>query len=253
MKGVFFQKPLELQLLVEGESWRQGDAVSGALVAKNLGAAPASLNDVGVELALGKIKEVRKKSAGAFEPIASARFAPGTVVQPGKEERLSWKFETDRNCAITDTAASPFLVYGHGPLEQQGQLQLRVNPTQVIEDVLGIFEVAFRFVRKSAKSSKGWIEIKLAPPDSKAFAMLEQLNAFFRFESDTLHARYVFNLKKLEATATAGSGIDVKKLKQERAFEYPVHHYRIPSGRFDHERMEASIRELLAPFESKLL
>ena len=35
MKGTFFQRPVEYNLWIDGESWRQGDTVSGELTVRN--------------------------------------------------------------------------------------------------------------------------------------------------------------------------------------------------------------------------
>jgi len=58
MKGTFFQKPLELELNIEGESWKQGDSVYGNLVVKNHGPDSFSLKDYGVSYFLLRISSV---------------------------------------------------------------------------------------------------------------------------------------------------------------------------------------------------
>ena len=54
MKGTFFQKPLELNLLVEGETWRQGDPITGSLTIKNHGSTEFALSELRMQVALEK-------------------------------------------------------------------------------------------------------------------------------------------------------------------------------------------------------
>lgn len=250
MKGTFFQKPLEFNLRIEGETWNQADAISGELIAKNHGAEPVALETLGVGLAHGELKKVRLKSPEAFDVLASQKFEGGQMLEPGKEARLSWKFETDRNCPISDSTKSLFIVYGQGDAtEKLGQLQLTIRPYWIIQEFLSTVTTQFRFVVKTLKWSKGRVEAKLAPPDSKAFAMLEHLTLSFRFEEETLDVKYVFQVKKLEATA---ANVDVKKDKREVEQSFAKHEYLTPSGRIGFERLEAAIREALQVVEAKV-
>ncbi|MGZ3686673.1 MAG: hypothetical protein ACXWP5_07090 [Bdellovibrionota bacterium] len=241
MKGTFFQKPLEYRLEVEGESWNQGDPVRGALIVKNHGADAAALDEVGVHLADGMLRKVRAKSPEAFDLLASASFEAGANVAPQNEARLSWEFTTDRNCQITDSFGSLFLVYGRGKAtEAMGQLQMAVRPEVVIQEFLKALTITFRFVQKGQKSSKNRVEVKLAPPDgNKGFVMVESLTVFFKYEdAGVLAVDYVF--------------LHVKKSKKEVEQTFRPDEYRVPSGRFNHDHIEASIRETLSAVESKV-
>ena len=73
-----------------------------------------SLADVGVRLAHGKLKNVRQKSADAFKIQEARQFEPAASLDPQKEAVLSWSFQTDLNCPITDVAGSLFFLYGRG-------------------------------------------------------------------------------------------------------------------------------------------
>lgn len=239
MKGTFFQRPLEFKLQVDGESWRQGDAIAGELTVKNHGNEAVSLADMHVDLAHGKLRDVRAKDPEAFEILTSQKFDAAATVAPQGEASMSWKFQTDRNCPITDNTSSLFVLYGRGAAtEQMGQLQLPVQPYAVIDDFLKAVTIHQRFVVKAHRASKNGVEIKLAPPDSKAFASLENLLLYFRFEGDTLNLKYVFKTKKLEATAAS---FDVKKQVKDFEQVFERNDYYLPSGRANHERIEAAI------------
>jgi len=67
MKGTIFQKPFEFNLRVEGESWAQGDPISGSLIIRNHSGEPVSLGDIRVLLGYADLRHVRAKSPEAFE------------------------------------------------------------------------------------------------------------------------------------------------------------------------------------------
>jgi hypothetical protein len=240
MKGTFFQKPLEFNVKIEGESWRQGDGVAVTVSVKNHGSEALDLSSIGAYLAFGGLKKVRERSPKAFEVLAKSTPLSGSLA-PQKEFTFSHLFSTDRNCPITDNSKSLFLVYGQGSeLEKLGMLQLAFHPFPLIEEFLNVFQTSFRFVRKAQCSVKKGVEIKLGPPTSKVFAALEGLVLIFRFDGENLEIHYTFNTKALEATAAS---VDMKKKKTQFSRVYTPDIYLRPSGRFDHERIEPAIRE----------
>jgi hypothetical protein len=250
MKGTVFQKPFEFNLRVEGETWAQGDPISGSLIIKNHGNESILLSDTRVLLGYADLKHVHAKTPDAFEILQTV-----TVSQPqleaGKELTVPWQFQTDRNCPITDNLASLFLLYGSGTAyEKVGQLQLKVTPYLVITEFLNVLQVNFRFVVKTQKFSKKAVEIKMAPPDgARAFANVEQLVLRFSFQGEELEVEYAFKVKKLEATATS---MAMTKQSKTSAQTYRPDQYRTSSGRFNHDEVEAGIREALSPFEVKI-
>lgn len=256
MRGIFFQKPLEFGIKTDGESWRQGDTMSGILTLRNHGTEPVSI-DPRVVLAAGELKKVRAKSEGAFRTLAEwGDFSRPIQLGPQQAHELSWSFTLDVNAPITDSSKSPFLLYGASStpdqLDQLGQLQLNIVPSLVFEEFLNVFQARFRFVVKTRKFSKERVEVKLAPPDGQAFAALEHLMVgleFSKSDRETLHIHYTFTTKRLEASAAS---IDVSKQKKALFQEISSGQYRLPSGRLDDERFEAAIREALDAGESKL-
>ena len=244
MKGTFFSKPLEFQILIEGESWRQGDAVSGTLTVKNHGAEPITTQGVEVKFAYGKLKKVREKQSDAFEVLKTVGFDKNQTISQASSAVMNWRFETDRNAKVTDTLSSLFIVYGIGSeCEKLGQLQLKFEPSALVQEFLKILQIRLRFVQKSMRATKGGVEVKLAPPDGKAFSNLELLAIHFQFEGENLEVNYKFEVKKLEATAVS---MTMKKEKQECSQVFTQAQYLTPSGRFNDEALEQSIREALA-------
>lgn len=240
MKGTFFQKPLEFNIKVEGETWRQGDPIAVSLEVKNHGSEPIDLASIGAYLAYGNLKKVRERTPGAFDILSSHPEQKGALA-PQKEHLFSHQFSTDRNCPITDNSKSLFLIYGQGKdYEKLGMLQLSFQPYSIIEEFLNVFQTTFRFVRKNQLAVKKGVEVRLGPPSSKNFAALEGLNLTFRFDGDALEIHYKFLTKTVTATAAS---VDLKKSKTELTRTYTPDIYLRPSGRFDHERIEPAIRQ----------
>ena len=238
MKGTSFQKPLEFNLSVDGESWRQGDAISGLLKTRSHGTEDGTeaidWSEIGVYLAHGDLKKIRAKTEGAFKIIAS---------HTATSEESQWKFQTDLSAPVTDSTSSLFLIYGFGKAyEKLGQLQVNLTPSQVLEDFLKIFQIQHGFVRKSVKAGKGKTETKFAPPSSKEFVRLELLLIKAHFAGETLEVECEFNEKKIEASAAA---LEVKKQKKQIKQSFGSTQYRTSSGRFNYETMEAAVAEIL--------
>jgi len=251
VKGTFFQKPLEFRLSVDGETWRQGDPITGTLTVKNHSPEPLPTQEITVRLARATLRKVHQKLEGAFETAVGSAAPPSdaSTLAPGAEFNFPWKFVTDRNCPITDSVSSLFLLYGKGEDGMQmGQLQVPVIPYEVISQFLDVMKTAFRFVLKTTKWSKGSVDAKLAPPDSRNFVGLEQAVISFHFEGEVLQVDYDFKLKKIEASASA---VELKKQKTSFSQSYEPALYRTPSGRFDHERVEKEIGTILSQVESK--
>lgn len=251
MKGMYFQKPLQLNLLVNGESWHQGDPVAGSLTVKNLGPDDVPSSEVRVHLAYGELKKVRQKSPDAYEVLTSVPMEKGGKIAPGQEATLAWRFETDRNTPITDASRSLFVLYGRGgsPIEL-GSLQLTVDPTPVVQEFLSSLQTEHRFVLKSRKFLRGATEVKLAPPDSRELASVEHLTLAFRFEGEDLRVGYEFRVRKIEAGAAT---FDVAKQKKTLEQVFKPEEYRTPTGRFNHERIEGAIKAALSTVAAKIV
>ena len=253
MKGTSFQKPLEFNLRVNGESWHQGDQIEGTLTIKNHGLAAVSLTSLKMQLAHGDLKKVRLKTSGGFREIASAQLDLPQCLESSQEITIPWNFQTDRNCPITDTFGSLFLLYGLASInpeeEKLAHLQLPFLPFKLVLEFVELFGTAFRFVLKGQKWSKGQVEFKLAAPAARGFATLDLLLLKCSFQNTNLMVKYEFQVKKIEATAAS---FEVKKIKKDLEQLLSATEYQLPSGRLNHERLEIAIREALSSVESKI-
>ena len=249
MKGTSFQKPFEFKLAVEGEKWNQGDLISGVLTVKNHGTEPLSLQGTQIALAYGDLDGVREKKPDAFEVQSSVPMSVDQKLDPQAEASFPWKFQTDRNCAISDKSSSLFLLYGNGAAGiTSGQLQLLVLPVTLIQDFISLMTIEYKFVVKIQKFNKGCVEIKFTPPSSKNFAAVENLFVSFKFEGEQFHVRYLFNVKKLDASA----GMTLKKIKKDISQSFGPSQYLLSNGRLNHEKVGAAIGEVIGQLGSLL-
>ena len=237
MKGLFFQKPLEFHIQVEGESWSQGQTIKGKLTIKNHAPESQIAGPLGVHLAVGDLKKVKNKTPGGL------KISKSFDVHPTQSE-VSWEFPTDLNCQVTDSRFSYFLVYGVGAdPDQMGALELKFKPIPLVLEFVESFKTHQRFVQKSIKFSKGQVDIKLIPPDSKAFSKLESVTISFSSTSEELQVEYDFALKKVEATAM---NLEVTKVSKTLEQTLAIRDCYTAAGRLAHETLEGAIAEALA-------
>lgn len=252
MKGVFFKQPLEFRLEVKGDEWQQGESLSCVLTVKNHGGSSQSLSGLFLHLAQGSIKSVREKAPDAFQVTSSAQFDNTGNVEAGSELSFPWTFALDKNCTISDKAQGVFLLCGIGtPADAAGVLTITVLPHAHIEAILTFLENSFSFVLKGQKSKKGWVEAKLKPPSGKDYPTLEHLLLSFHFNEDTLLLKYCFNLKTIQATASAT--VHVAKAKRDLEQQFQASEYLFPGGQaVNHEPVEKALGEALATVKSRM-
>ncbi len=199
LKGTSFQKPLELKLIVDGESWYQGDLIQGTFEVKNQGATEVTLSELGVLLAQGDLKKVTEKKADAFKIISPHPIAATLKLEPQGETKAQWRFQLDPNCPVNDTRGSLYLLYGQGTTSTSlGQLQLTILPSKAIHKFIDTLQIEFRFVKKSIKFTKAGVEVKFAPPSAKGFGSIESLVIQFQNMPEALHVKYIFALKTID-------------------------------------------------------
>lgn len=197
MKGTYFQKPLEFNLFIEGESWGQGDLIKGQLKVKNHSPEDIDLSSFGVQLAWGEDKKLKDKSKDSFSILSEKSFDK-EVLKKEAEESLEWEFKLGEDSPITEKKASLYLLYGNEEgVWQGGQLHLKIVPHKMITDFFNVFETFFRFKVKDFKNKKGFIDAKMIPPNNKDFISVKSLNCQIKTVDKNLDLKFIFKLKKL--------------------------------------------------------
>jgi hypothetical protein len=203
MKGISFQNGIEFKVVVEGESWAQGDCISATLEAttKNAG---ATLPPLHLFFAEGTDKKVKLKSADAFKILEKS----STEKSP-----LAFQFQLPTDARVSDTKGSLYVVYGGSEqLETLGQLRLTITMHQHLRDLVDILVMHFRFAQKGISAGKkGLTEIKLDPPASKDWASLELLTVQFQLTEKTIEANFLFHRKEIDPAKSGLSSVIVKR------------------------------------------
>lgn len=217
MKGTFFQKPLELVLNIDGESWKQGDPISGNLNVFNRGAESISLKDFGVRLSFGETKKIKVKDPNSFANYNEQLFEGPTNISAGSEVSLSFNFPLAKNAPISEKYKSLYLLCGHidNPFEN-GILELSILPCEVITNLFQVFENLLRFKVKALKNKQDCIEATMVVPTSKEYTGVQQLKVLIRMVEDDLDIDFNFKLKKISfeggIVSTKDKKLQVKKI-----------------------------------------
>jgi hypothetical protein len=242
VKGVFLQQQLEFRLNAEGD-FRQGSAIKCEMSVKNHLAEDRVLKNLALCLALGDLKKVKRKEQDAFTIVSAAELPLEVHLKAEDTVNYSWTFTIDPNGVISDKSQSLYILFGNSAnLDVLGQLPLTVTPHQDIVEVLAVFESAFNFVVKGKKSSKDWLCIKIQPAAAAKYSMLDQLTLSTHFDGELLKLKYVFDLKRFEATA---SSLGVSKKKSTVLQDFPAEQYK-RDGFVDHGVIEEQINAALA-------
>jgi hypothetical protein len=205
MKGMSFQNGVEFKVVIEGESWSQGDEIRGKIESK-------PLSPVQVYLAEGNDKKVKAKSADAFIVLQE-------LTSP--KAPFDWKFPLNLDARISDKSGSLYLLYGNQEnLDKLGQLRLDILPHIHLKDLIDLCTMHFRFALKSIGFAKsGDTEIKLGPPSNKEWTFLEELVIHAKLNESTLQTRFQFHRKEIDGTK---GGLVTKSVKREISRKWNV-------------------------------
>jgi hypothetical protein len=204
MKGTTFQNGIEFKITINGETWLQGEEISGQLEAtpKNPGAA---LSRARVILAETTHRKLKSKSVEGFHILAEAE----STTSP-----LTYAFKLPIQARITDNAGSVFMLYGcQDDLHTLGILKLNIVPHHYLRDLIELMRTEFRFALKTLAAGKnGFVEAKLEPSGSKEWAQLENLVLALQITDETIEAKFQFNRNAVDALK---GGLQTKIEKRE--------------------------------------
>jgi hypothetical protein len=213
MKGTIFSKPLEYNIIADGEKWRQGDKIKGSFKIKNHGDQVIVLPVLKILLAVGNFKKVKVKDNKALDYFNEVVLGENISIAGLEDKEFFWEFLLSEDCQITDKDRSIYLAFkDHDNLWPTGLLELTIAPKLAIQQVLEIFDNFLRFKIGQIKFSKGMVEIKLNPPTSKELSHVESLVLRMKEVDKTLDIEYLFNMHVFEMVA--GNLMAQKKVKQ---------------------------------------
>lgn len=212
MKGTFFAKPLEWNIDVTGEAWRQGDIVAGQVTLKNHGQEQVSLAEHAVIFAQGDIKKVHARDPKAFKVIDQLQLSTTTLAAQ-QTLTLPFSFNLPVNCAVTDKKTSFYLAWGHHGTE--ANLQLKVEPRRIFTEVTKLMETFQRFKPKDTKAVKEGVEFKFLAPASRDWAHVESLLLTLSMQGENLALDFLFNVKTIDTkSVTTALAKDTRKFEK---------------------------------------
>lgn len=221
MKGTFFAKPLEWNITVTGESWRQGDQVSGEVTLKNHSPETLPLTGMALIFAQGDIRKVHARDPKAFKLSDSLKDLPAELAA-GQTLTLPIHFTLPANCAVTDKRTSFYL--GYGKDGQEANLQLKVEPRRIFTDVTKLMETFQRFKPKDYKAVKEGVEFKFLAPASRDWAHVESLLLTLAMNGENMEMSFLFNVKTIDTksitTALAKETREFKRVLSPRDYSF---------------------------------
>jgi len=203
MKGTFFKKPLEIQILIEGENFQQGQNIQGKLLIKNLGSKAIDINLWGVNLCFGDYKKVKLNNIESFEIIDRKQFEIKSPLLANQTSELDFNFHLSNNALITESSGGVYLSVSEINEIATGSLELPIKPHPFISKIIEIIERFYRFKIKTIKNKKDQLEFKLIPPLSKDHSHIQQLDLSTKLQSDnTLNLKFNFRTNKINLEAS---------------------------------------------------
>ena len=195
MKGTFIVKPVEYNLSADGEKWRQGEKIKGHLTIKNHSSENVELIHLNILLNVGIQKKVKVKKPGAWEQMLASNLCENISLGASEEKEFLFEFLLPEDGPINDKDKSVYLLLSNNheswPI---GMLELGLMPKKIIEDFLEIFKNFLRFKIGPMKYSKGMVEIKLTPPNSRELGHVESLVLRMTEVNKIIMMEYIFTL-----------------------------------------------------------
>jgi len=218
MRSTFFQKTIEFQINVDGETWNQGDIIKGELKVRNLGSETVSIKTVPIIIAHGLKKAIKEKSDVVWDQLEEQVLTKNLFLSSKKEETFNWSINLKTDCPITDKLGGLFLLFGCDDVTTiGGRLDLKINLHPILQNFLQTFTTQFRFLEKYQKRKLDWTEVKLIPPESREFPNMEYLSCLLRIHEECLEVNYSFKMHGL-----GRSGEQMKVTKKDRKFEQKI-------------------------------
>jgi hypothetical protein len=199
MRGIFIEQPWQLTLEVDGESFTQGQSVSGRVSVQNLSNEPQKLENLKTILVVGNKKKIKERDPEAFSALNEQLLIEEANVATGESRAFDFKFDLDVNCPNTEKASGVYVQCSlNDDLAQKCFLELNVTPHEIITQFLVVFENLFRFKVKSFKNKKDGLEATVIVPGGKELSSVQQLKMLFNVSGKDLVINYQTKVTKMD-------------------------------------------------------
>ena len=250
MKATLFAKPLEYNLNVTGESWKQGEKVNGHITILNHNPEAVSIGNFSTFLAFGDLKKMKAKKDNAFKYINEFTHEENLEIAAKSELSFDFNFELNSDCQITIKSASLYIISGNKEsIHESIQLQLHVEPISAISSYIEILENFYRFKVKGLKSKDEYIEATVNTPDTKALSGVQKCKLLMRLKDKNLELKYSYKLKQLcyesGSIETKDVDLDVEQTLLPRQYDM--------YGSPNQDGIRKSIEEMLLKVKAKPL
>jgi hypothetical protein len=252
MKSTIFIKPLEYNLTIDGEKWRQGDKIKGLIKIINHSNDKIVLPVLKLNLAVGNFKKVKTKDKKAWDEISNLILGNNINLEANAELEFEWNFELPEDCQITDKNGSIYLtitIPDENNLWPIGLLELNIIPKIIIEQFLEIITNFLRFKVNQIKYSKQMVEIKLLPPSSREFGHIESLVIRMKEVKNILNLEYNFSIQAFE---TISGNVIIQKKTKEFSQEFTSKQYYIYGHSPHHEFIKSSVESIIRDSSPKM-
>lgn len=234
MKAYNIKNGVQFSCDLKGEKWRQGNTISGVL----------EINDPSIKgkviLALGTKKKINSKDPKAYIVIDTIDLKADGGAQ-------NFEFELASDCSINET----YILFGTGEdLFEYGNLLVKIEPSEIIEGFLEVFNIFFKFKTKKIKSVKsGFIEATLEIPKAKEYSNMLSVKTLLKIDDQNLVMNYEFTINKVDFSDGHPSFTKEKMIfdKTMNPKEYLMY------GALNQDRLKDSISKVVNQVKKKQL
>ena len=242
MRSTVFDKPFEFNIDIEGDQWAQGELIKGVFSIKNQSKYLLDAQTIGLGLAYGQFRKVKKKDPKSFI-IHESKEVELSALKPQESLEIPFEFKLDENAPITEKAGSLYILFGN--LNDQtlvSHLQLMIEPQQILNDFCMVIENFLRFKMKEKKNKKNSIEVRFVPPQVKEYASIKEMTLNMSLDSSTLNLEYHFNVEKLSAI---NGNVGVQKLKMKEMQSLGQKEYCFSPGAISQDKVLEKVNKII--------
>jgi hypothetical protein len=212
MKGIFFKKPLEYSVEIQGEIFNQGDLLKGNISLKNHGANLQQIPQINLSIKMGDTKKIKVKHEKSFVQIVDLINIENVNIKANETYQQDFEINLENSMKISESNQTPFitvydLLEGNDNSKEDwpiGIIQLDIKPHDTLIKIVEMIQRFHRFQLKTIKNKGSVINFKLMPPKSQEMNHLIQLDLEGSIDSkQNLIMKFNFKTNKINMQASS--------------------------------------------------